>query len=203
MKRYKYEEIRPDIKTGDILLFSGKGNLSELIKKSTFSKWSHVAMALRLDEYNIVLCYESTTLSNIADVTDGKKKKGIQLVSLAERLANYKGDVGIRHLHVERTPEMMNALKEYRKEVKNRKYEVNLIELAKSALDLPPRFIFENDEDLSSLFCSEHIAEAYQRMKLLSEEKASNEYTPADFSVKLELLKGYLEEIKYFVHFPL
>ena len=35
---------------------------------------------------------------------------------------------------------------------------------------------------MSSLFCSELLAEAYQRMLLLSEDMPSNEYTPADWS---------------------
>jgi hypothetical protein len=38
------------------------------------------------------------------------------------------------------------------------------------------------------------VAEAYQRMGLLSEKKQSNEYTPKDFADvgKLELLRGNL-----------
>jgi hypothetical protein len=46
------------------------------------------------------------------------------------------------------------------------------------------------------LFCSELVAEAYQRMDLLSEKKLSSEYTPKDFSdkSKLKLMKGKLHE---------
>jgi hypothetical protein len=39
-----------------------------------------------------------------------------------------------------------------------------------------------NKEDLSSLFCSELVAEAYQKMGLLTEQLPSNEYIPKDFS---------------------
>ena len=39
-----YEEIRGELKTCDILLFSGKGAISHGIKLFTFSKWSHVGM---------------------------------------------------------------------------------------------------------------------------------------------------------------
>ena len=48
-------------------------------------------------------------------------------------------------------------------------------------------------EDLSSLFYSEPVAEVYQHLRLLSEDKPSNEYTPADFSEKRmkELLGGF------------
>jgi hypothetical protein len=49
-------------------------------------------------------------------------------------------------------------------------------------------------EDLTSLFCSELVAEAYQRLGLLDESTPSNEFTPADFSEAegLVLLKGQL-----------
>lgn len=72
-----------------------------------------------------------------------------------------------------------------------REYEQDQIELIKAAYDGP---LGRNSEDLTSLFCSELVAEAYQRLGLLSEEKPSNEYTPAEFSEKrqLKLLKGSL-----------
>ena len=56
------------------------------------------------------------------------------------------------------------------------------IELFKAAYD---GWFGQNEEDLSSLFCSELVAEAYQRMGLISDGKKalpSNEFTPKDFS---------------------
>jgi hypothetical protein len=38
------------------------------------------------------------------------------------------------------------------------------------------------EENLSSFFCSELVAEAYRRMGLLPEHPPANEYTPRDFS---------------------
>ena len=75
---------------------------------------------------------------------------------------------------------------------RDRSYEQDHLELLGAAADLFDALRCENEEDLSSLFCSELGAEAYQRLGLLSEEKPSNEYTPAHFSEKngLQLLKG-------------
>ena len=43
--------------------------------------------------------------------------------------------------------------------------------------------LFQNThEDLSSLFCSELVAAAYQRMGLIKNDRPSNTYTPDDFS---------------------
>lgn len=74
---------------------------------------------------------------------------------------------------------MHNELIAFRTEVRGRPYEDNKIELIKSAYD---GWLGENEEDLSSLFCSELVAEAYQRMGLLPDTVASNEFTPRDFS---------------------
>ena len=190
----KYTQIRNKLETGDIVLFSGKGGISAGIKWFTISKWSHVGMVVRLPDWNMVLLWESTTLSNIADVMDGKAKQGVQLVALSERLRTYGGEAAIRRLSVKRTAAMNNALMRLRQEVKGRPYETSKVELVKAAYD---GWWGENTENLSSLFCSELVAEAYQRMGLLSNAKralASNEFTPKDFSAAadpaLKLLKN-------------
>lgn len=187
-----YQELRPAIQTGDLVLFSGKGAISAGIKWMTGSRWSHVGMALRLDEWDMVLLWESTTLSNIADITSGKLRQGVQLSPLSRRIATYPGEVAIRHLEVERTPAMHQALRRLRETVKGRPYESDKLELLKSAYDGP--WGGTGGEDLSTLFCSELIAEAYQCMGLLPESPPSNEYTPGDFTEKAELplLKGRL-----------
>ena len=93
---------------------------------------------------------------------------------------------------VEFDSENVKDLMQLRKELAGKEYEKDTLELIKAAYDGP---FGHNEEDLSSLFCSELVAEAYQRLGLLNNEKPSNEYTPADFSEKrgLELLRGKLE----------
>jgi hypothetical protein len=38
------ERMRAELKTGDVVLFSGKGGISAGIKWATLSRWSHVGM---------------------------------------------------------------------------------------------------------------------------------------------------------------
>ncbi len=76
----RYETVRKNINTGDVVLFSGKGAISHGIKLLTLSKWSHVGMALKLPDTDTIFLWESTTLNNLADAKDGIKKKGVQLV---------------------------------------------------------------------------------------------------------------------------
>ncbi len=186
-----YFDLRESIQTGDIILFSGKGGISTGIKWMTNSPWSHVGMALRITGWDLVMLWESTTLSNIRDVETGEEKQGVQLVPLSERLKRYDGAVCVRHLIVDRDNSMLSKLEAFRHDMKGRPYEKSKIELLKAAYDGP---LGLNQEDLSSLFCSELVAEAYQRMGLLPNSPHSNEYTPKDFSQEKELLllKGRL-----------
>ena len=189
----KYSEIRESLKTGDLVLFSGKGRISGMIRWFTGSIWSHIGMVIRSKEFDMLLLWESTTLSKIKDIQSNTAKQGVQLVALSERINTYDGVIGIRRLeNVCVDPLRMKALKKLRTELKDRPYEESKIELLKSAYDGP---LGHNEEDLSSIFCSEMVAEAYQRMGLLSEDVPSNEYTPAGFGRDLKLEDGSLSEI--------
>lgn len=188
MKRY--DQLRPRLDTGDLVLFSGKGGLSAGIKWFTASRWSHIGMVLSLSEWNMLLLWESTTLNTLADLETGRAVRGVQLVPLSERLRTYNGAVGIRRLIVQRTQPMLEGLQELRTEVRGRPYEKSKVALVRAAYDGP---FGGNSEDLSSLFCSELVAEAYQRMGLIDEESVGGdpaaEYTPKDFSSENKALK--------------
>ena len=84
---------------------------------------------------------------------------------------------------------MLETLSSFRQEMKHRSFEKSKLEIIKAVYDGP---FGKNETDLSSLFCSELIAEAYQRMGLLDSSLPSNEFTPKDFSEKgsLKLLLG-------------
>ena len=66
--------------------------------------------------------------------------------------------------------------------MQNATYENSYNELLMSAIDVEWH-TFQNKEDLSSVFCSELVAESYRAMGLLNETApATNEFTPADFT---------------------
>ncbi|WP_257283201.1 hypothetical protein [Endozoicomonas sp. SESOKO1] len=190
-----YGSIRNSLKTGDLVLFSGKGAFSDIIKYGTLSKWSHCGMVLRIPEYDFLTIWESTTLSNIHDLETQMPRKGVQLVALSDRVQKYNGDISVRRLQGAKLPEdSLRRLMELRQELRGKEYERSKLELFKAAYDGP---FGKNHEDLSTIFCSELVAEAYQRLGLLDEIKPSNEYTPADFSEKrMKALQGgfYLSE---------
>ena len=126
------------------------------------------------------------------DLDTDQMRKGVQLVALSDRVANYRGRIAVRRLSEPGLAASDHArLWQLRKDLRGRQYEADRLELIKAAYDGP---LGMNEEDLSSLFCSELVAEAYQCLGLLGPSKPSNEYVPADFSSerKLELLRGEL-----------
>lgn len=66
-----------------------------------------------------------------------------------------------------------------------RSFEQNLLQSSVSAINPSNTFLslFQNkQEDLSSLFCSELVAAAYQRLNIFKSDRPSNTFTPDDFS---------------------
>lgn len=174
----QYQEIRDSLSTGDIVLFSGEGGVSDWIKRFTRSRWSHVGLILRADELDLVLLWESTTLSTLADVDDQQHHRGVQTVDLARRLAGYEGEVAVRRLRGPRTSPQLAALAALRHELKNRPYEEHILDLCRAEIGDP------DHDDLSSLFCSEMVAAAYRAMGLLPRTAVCGSFTPRDFSTE-------------------
>lgn len=186
-----YEKIRSKLKTGDIVLFGGRSSLSIGIRWATRSPWSHVGMVVRVKEIRTILLWESTVLNDIRDIATGKETKGVQLVPLSQRVKSYDGNIAVRLLKLKRSDAMLKSLSTLREELKGRPYDDDMITLLRAAYDGP---FGDNGHDLSTLFCSELIAEAYQRMGLLDTTLPSSEYLPWHFSSKsnIKLLKGTL-----------
>lgn len=74
-----YQSIRPDLRSGDILLCSGTSFISTLIQKATHSVWSHVAFILKLEAINRIMVLESV------------ESIGIRTVPLSSYIENYNG----------------------------------------------------------------------------------------------------------------
>lgn len=176
---YKYSDVRHHLRTGDIVLFSGKGLISRGIKRVTNSEWSHIGMVLDIPEYNMVLLWESTTLSKMKDIYTQQQTSGVQIVSLSERIQTFDGNkISIRMLEGDRTQEQINEVLALRDELRGRPYERSKIQLFLSALT----FINFRQDRLNSVFCSELVAESYQRAGWMEDVHASNSYAPERFS---------------------
>jgi hypothetical protein len=75
----RYEKIRDNLKTGDIVFCSGSYLFSGIIQRLTKSTWSHVAVVYKDEELGRVLMLEA------------EPRIGIRLIPLSNYLTDYKG----------------------------------------------------------------------------------------------------------------
>jgi hypothetical protein len=175
-----FAALQGELDNGDLLLFGGSSRLCRRIKRLTGCKWSHLAMVARHPASGRLLLWEATGGPELPDLATHEIRPGVNLYDLEEWIRHYAEDTAIRRLHVERSEAMRAALLVFYEEVRGRPYERNRLELLRAGYDGP--FGANRQADLSSIFCSELVAEAYQRMGLLPKTPPSNEYTPRDFS---------------------
>lgn len=175
-----FAELRPTLDSGDVLLFAGESRFSRGIKRLTGSHWSHSALVARPPSGGPLLLWEATLDTDLADVATHEVAPGVRLYDLEHWIRHYAGKTVIRPPRVERTEVMRAALLEFYQEAGRRPYERNRLELFRSVYDGP--LGTNRREDLTSFFCSELVAEAYQRMGLLPLHPPANAYTPRDFS---------------------
>jgi len=177
-----FEALKENLDTGDILLFGGESRFSKAIKKLTGGRWSHAALVARVSPESPPLLWEATLSPELADVQTQEIGQGVRLFDLEQWIAYYGEETAIRRLRVERTEEMKTTLLDFYYEAAGRPYEKNRLEMLRSVYDGPLGKNHQPGTD--SFFCSELVAEAYQRMGLLPNFPPSNEYTPRDFSTE-------------------
>jgi hypothetical protein len=171
-----FEELKPRLDSGDVLLFGGDSRLSRRIERFTHCGWSHVALVARANASGPPLLWEATLDTDLPDVMTQRIKAGVKLYLLEHWITYYAGETAIRPLQVERTEMMRAALLDFYQEARGRPYEQKRLQIVRAGRRR------NRTKDLSSFFCSELVAEAYQRMGLLPPKPPSNNYTPRDFS---------------------
>ena len=155
------------MKSGDILLFEGKGFISWLIKTATRSKFSHVGLVYR-DRSGKLYCFHSTSLS---------KPVGTKLVPLKELMDSYKGNIYSRAL-----AKPLSALHRtvFKVDIQNMcgiDYESSKLELFLAAFGR--KLNIKVSHPSAALYCSEVVSVIYRHLNFLHHSKA---LTPRDFS---------------------
>jgi hypothetical protein len=175
-----FDELAPTLDSGDLVLFGGVSRFCRAIQRFSGCRWSHVALVARPRAGGPLLLWEATLGTDIADLVTHEISPGVHLYDLAHWIRHYGGETAIRKLAVERTDAMRLALLAFYYIARDRPFERNRLEFLRSVYDGP---LGKNRrDDPSSYFCSELVAEAYQRMGLLPAAPPANEYSQRDFS---------------------
>lgn len=198
LNAFPYARVRDQLKTGDLILFSGHTVAARAVRWFTRSPWSHIGMVVRLPEYaDTPLLWESTRASPVADIHCGRILDGVQLVSLDAKVATYPGVVAVRRLMgVQSCRERSERLETLLEEWSAQPYR-NLVKKNLLAWWQGPEAVHMSRGG----FCSELVAEVYQQLRLLPRDKPSMRYTPSDFGPEtpLSLLQGQLSPA-YLLH---
>lgn len=180
-----YSQYRNNMKTGDVIAFSGNSRVSRLIQWKTGSRYSHVGIVIEADIKGglgqSVLMMESTAICNQPDVLGKKMIKGVQMHFLSNRLESYDGSawwISLKELLPHYAAfNMQQWLREKRSE--HIKYDtIQALGAGIDILDWIPGI--QNDRDFSSFFCSELVTKALQIAGIVNDNINPSEQTPAD-----------------------
>jgi ASC-1-like (ASCH) protein len=87
-----YKTFRPQMKTGDLIFFSGDLIASKLISMGTKSAFSHIGMVVRLDEIDRVFLVEAVEsgvrFAPLSKFLGGRNRKGYYGAMAAARIEN-------------------------------------------------------------------------------------------------------------------
>jgi len=178
-----YTEARERMKPGDVIAFSGKANISELIKSVTMSDVSHVAVILQTKAlhdktgrfFNEII--ESTTLNGAA---------GVRTTRLSDSLSIYDGEIWWLPLAEQVRKEHFDEEKFYNFLFKQEGKDYDVWQAVKAGIDLLDSLPFGingptlNKEDFSKFFCSELVAAAFEQAGVTGEPINASEVTPID-----------------------
>lgn len=189
-------ELLAEARTGDIILMSGNGAVSDIVRLGSESEFSHVAIVIRKSMDKEPFLFQSTIDRSLLDLQSKTHKEGPQISLLRTAVESYDGhticyrklNTGLKkreagELRKRWTDELWN----FQKEVNHLTYENHLDELAESALGIT------KENDRSSYFCTELVADCLVRMGLIDDSEGSpvNSYTLDNFTSRFPIiLKG-------------
>lgn len=204
IKPILYQEARTQMKPGDVIAFSGKGDFSEIIKWATRSSVSHVGVILQ-SQLLIDGQAQQGMFNQIIESTSLNGFSGVSISRLSDRLETYEGEIWWLPIRKDIYGQM-DRKKFYDFLIHQERKEYDMPQAIKSALDaldkIPViRNSTHNREDFSKFFCSELVAAALEIAGAIKSINSS-EVTPIDlcsfslYEPDYYQLKGDRKEIR-------
>ena len=192
-----YTLIGPKLRPGDLVIFRSNTFGGALIRLAGQTPWSHIAIVFRAQQGNVdaLLLESSTNGASLRDEKDGLVHKGVEVLKVREKaFCGSYTRVAFRRLHTPFTEAQVAKLEAFYEEVSGRVFEEGKLELLRAQWD---GAFGANKQDLEQLFCSELVAEALRRCRVIGEGgQPSNEFVPKEFAEgTLSDLYGEMEEL--------
>jgi hypothetical protein len=179
------------IRPGDVIGFSGKGLISDLINVATYGiprySISHVGIVANFNSYQLL--FESTTLDDEPCVILQARIAGVQAHTLEHRIATYDGKVYHYPLRKKLNPAQSQALTRFLHAKIGAPYD-NIGAFRSGGVGLSWIESLLRKENLSSIYCSELIAAAHRYVGAFHTDNVSR-YNPNRL-VRTEIHEGIL-----------
>jgi hypothetical protein len=176
-----YEDLRPQVQNGDLLLFSSNMGFSRLIEWATGSAWSHVGLIYRMPEIDRLIVLESIERVGVhavalSKIVDGDARRmpypGTLLVARHEDFSKVVNSDALRKMSqfaVDRFGDPYAIGEVYKIAFR--------ILLGVAPLRLP-KLLSANDE----FICSEYVARCYDELGLTFAWNGRGFLAPADIA---------------------
>jgi len=204
LKSAEYQVVRNEMKPGDIIAFSGKGQFSEIIKWATAASVSHVGIIMQ-SKLLIEDQPQAGFFNQIIESTSLNGFSGVSISRLSDRVATYGGEIWWLPLADSvRANLVFKDFYDFLLHQDHKPYDTaQAVKSALDTLDCVPIVgrATHNVEDFSRFFCSELAAAALEAGGAIGSLNAS-EVTPIDlcmFSIYQDdyfQLKGKKKVIK-------
>lgn len=196
-----WQELKPQLKTGDIFIFSSS---APELRMFMLSKWSHIGVVVKNDNQILLLESDVTTETKargIVDVMSGNRdKNGVKLVDLEEKLRKYTGNFYYRSL--EWSDDVINKEAKYFKICSDYKATLDFIapryshlvyqsrmgfwvkQYAKTRKVNPLCFVGQDKQfqKYGAIFCSELATDFFKNMGIVKEKIFPNNILPKHYA---------------------
>ena len=203
MTRVSYDDVRNDMKAGDVIAFGGSSHFSGIIKMAIRAEVSHIGILLKAQ----VEDDHSGKLVN--HIIDSTSRQGVAISWLRDRMNEYDGDVwwlpmreDIRELSFDEQAFYAFLARQEGKKYDRRQAAGSAIDMFDDVqLPFGLRGPGYNEEDFSKFFCSELVAAGLKTAGVIPENVNASEATPIDicrwsiYEPEYYLLKGEPKEI--------
>uniref|UniRef100_A0A7S1N4I1 Uncharacterized protein n=1 Tax=Eutreptiella gymnastica TaxID=73025 RepID=A0A7S1N4I1_9EUGL len=177
-----WQEALKEHATGDIIMHHGTGTNSRNMQKAMGCYYSHTAMLLRSPPKDILQLYKVEDCPSDTYVWEVTAQvKGTRIVPWLKWIAAETERNGDKYIYVWRhlTGISSQAQATIYTEVRN----LESLEYEKSQMQMIKALVHANDnDDMSSAFCSEGVAHIYKKAGLLPSAVITSNQTTADFS---------------------
>ncbi len=189
-----YEEFTKNIKSGDLILFSGNAWYSKIIEYFTNSKYSHIGIVLQDGEkwWLLESGYESYSSTN--------KVFGVQLTDLEKIYNENKGYIYIRTLKKNtEIIDLSSTIKKCYENVKNCPYDTDVCDWICALLEIKgdiPELKYERKD---KFWCSALTTFVLEKCEIVNSQDYWTLIAPCDYSCKyqksrIQFINGYSYE---------